>query len=801
MKRILIGCLLSGAACLDFDETGKTFRCTAGQAECPGPGDVGTLCGGLTCGAPPASECVDATTSRQFQTQAVCSAGVCTYASNLVTCPHGCTAGACNPNPCMVSSCTQLPTSMCTGPNALRTYAEAGFCDPSGTCNWAPVDIGCHYGCTGGNCTGGTCAGVSCMSPPPPTCVGTLAVRTYSSGGTCNNGACTYAHTDSSCTFGCAAGACRPDPCAGMACATPPAPVCVSATNLRTSNASGQCTAGQCQYATVDTVCPNGCDNGACLAGGSGGAGGNGGSGGTGGSGGAGGSGGSGGSGGGSGGGGGTNPVDAGTIPPSPGHTLQFGTSFGGWGRVAAVLADQSTLVAGELNGSQTFGAGPSLVTLSGCPENQCLYIAKFNATGALLWAKRSGGGKWSSVAAVAPYSDGSFVVAGGFSDTGVFGPGEAGQTTLYEPVPPSGGIYWGGMFLARFNANGTLAWAKRAGGTKQSIMNDAIAFDDGTIIATGYFDTSAVFGPGEANQTTLTGKQEGFLAKYASTGSLLWVNRLASTGNSHGEVLARTSPTTFVVGGGFNDNVKFDSGQTSGDPVLYTAKAADVGTFLAKYTTSGVLVWAKRASDSGYVHRGQLAGNQDDLYLTGSFERTVTFGPGQAKAVALSPTPGTNGGIDHDDIFVAKFSSTTGNLVWVRTAGGPSSMESGDGLTLLADGTVLVAGVYAGKASFGSPAQTLSSVGGRDVFLARYNGDGTLVGLRSGGGVNGTGIFDAQDIVGRLAFHPGTSGLGFVAMPVMFKSQATYFVGDVSPVTFTSTSTSHRGGLIVMKF
>jgi len=58
----------------------------------------------------------------------------------------------------------------------------------------------------------------------------------------------------------------------------------------------------------------------------------------------------------------------------------------------------------------------------------------------------------------VATFADGSSVITGEFSGTCTFGLGEPGVTTLI-----AAGSF--DMFVARYNADGSLAWARRAGG------------------------------------------------------------------------------------------------------------------------------------------------------------------------------------------------------------------------------------------------------------------------------------------------------------------------------------------------
>ena len=75
-----------------------------------------------------------------------------------------------------------------------------------------------------------------------------------------------------------------------------------------------------------------------------------------------------------------------------------------------------------------------------------------------------------------------------------------------------------------------------------------------------------------------------------------------------------------------------------------------------------------------------------------------------------------SNGGTD---IFVAKY-DTTGTLLWLRQIGGGGN----DRATALAwdsaTGSLLVAGFFSGAVGFGS--DTLTSFGGSDIFLARYD-------------------------------------------------------------------------------
>jgi len=82
------------------------------------------------------------------------------------------------------------------------------------------------------------------------------------------------------------------------------------------------------------------------------------------------------------------------------------------------------------------------------------------------------------------------------------------------------------------------LIWAKRAGGSSFSDIGFGIAGDgSGNSYVTGIFGGSATFGPGEANETTLTtaGSVDIFVAKYDVNGALVWAKRAGGSDSDVG--------------------------------------------------------------------------------------------------------------------------------------------------------------------------------------------------------------------------------------------------------------------------
>ena len=102
-------------------------------------------------------------------------------------------------------------------------------------------------------------------------------------------------------------------------------------------------------------------------------------------------------------------------------------------------------------------------------------------------------------------------VVTGYFYGSATFGPSEPNQTVLTS----AGGE---DIFIARYNPDGTLAWAKRSGGVSSDYGWGITTLSDNSTVVTGVFYDSATFGPGEPNETILTsaGGLDIFIARFA---------------------------------------------------------------------------------------------------------------------------------------------------------------------------------------------------------------------------------------------------------------------------------------------
>lgn len=447
------------------------------------------------------------------------------------------------------------------------------------------------------------------------------------------------------------------------------------------------------------------------------------------------------------------------------------GTLSDSGGDVAA-FANGSMVVVGQFYGSATFGAGEANeTTVVSANTSQDVFVARYNPDGTLAWAKRAGGSSDDQGIRVAAYPDGSAVVTGAFQGTATFGQGETNATTL---------VSQGGrdVFVARYNSDGTVAWAKRAGGTGLEDYGNGVApLADGSALVTGWFQGTANLGAGEANAITLVsaGQTDIFVARFNADGTVAWAKRAGGSSFDDARGVGTLADGSSVVTGSFYGTATFGSGETNAATLVSVGQS---DAFVARYNADGTLAWAKRAGGSSWDSPINVAASPDgSSVVTGSYIGTTQFGVGEPNATTLSFGGGS-------DAFVARYNAD-GTLAWAKRAGaaGGDTYDQGTGVAILADGSAVVGGEFRGAAQFGAGepgATTLTSTGMSDVFVARYNPNGTLAWARRAGGAS----FDNGARVTALAD-------GSVVITGQFAATATFGAGEAN-----STSLVSAGGV-----
>jgi len=400
-----------------------------------------------------------------------------------------------------------------------------------------------------------------------------------------------------------------------------------------------------------------------------------------------------------------------------------------------AVDADGNSYAVGLFFQSATFGTGDNAITITSS-DRADVFLAKYASDGTLTWVDHIGGPGSESGIGVAVDGSGNVYAAGWFSETATFG-ADADEVTLTSAGQTD-------VFIAKYSSDGTLMWAKRAGGNSldqlggstdvsSSDAGDGLVVDaSGNAYLTGhYFSNTATFGSGD-NEVVLPNDEfsqgELFLAKYAPDGTLTWAQRAGggSFGLDEGRDVALDGDGNLRLTGIIRDTAIFGSGD---DEVTLTASGQGE-SFLAEYAPDGTLQWVKKAGDDTNAARviGIAADGSGNTYLTGFFKFSdIILGTGAA-ATTL-----TNEG--SEDIFLAKYDDT-GALLWAQGSGSPDR-DLGLDLAVDADGTLWLTGLFSETVTFGGGAssRTLADKGGRDAFVVHFDPSGTALDAQKIGG------------------------------------------------------------------
>ncbi|MEP0393823.1 MAG: SBBP repeat-containing protein, partial [Nitratireductor sp.] len=208
--------------------------------------------------------------------------------------------------------------------------------------------------------------------------------------------------------------------------------------------------------------------------------------------------------------------------------------------------------------------------------------------------------------------SSGNSYVTGYFQGTVDFDPG-AGTTNL-----TSAGVK--DVFIAKYNSDGTLDWAKNVGGTSDDVSYSISVDSSGNSYVTGTFQGTADFDPG-AGTTNLTsaGNDDAFIAKYDSDGALVWAKNVGGTSDDYGQSIEVDSSGNSYVTGYFQGTADFDPG--AGTANLTSAGSSDV--FLLKLDSDGNLVSAVAQTPGGGSSGGGSSGG--GLTVTDQTSEDVT--------------------------------------------------------------------------------------------------------------------------------------------------------------------------------
>jgi hypothetical protein len=311
--------------------------------------------------------------------------------------------------------------------------------------------------------------------------------------------------------------------------------------------------------------------------------------------------------------------------------------------------------------------------------------------------SQRFGGTAADAAYSIAVDAAGNHLVAGRFGGTVDFGGG-----TLVSAGSSD-------AFLAKYDAAGNHLWSRRFGSTGLDYARDVAVDVAGDVLVAGWFNGTVDFGGGPLASA---GSDDVFVARFDSAGNHLWSRRYGSSASDKGDAVAVDGAGNAFVTGYFQGTSSF------GGAPLTSAGGWDV--FLVKVDAAGAHLWSLGLGGSGSSDEGRdlAVDGAGHVVLAGHFENAVDFGGGGLSSAGLL------------DVFVAKYDGA-GAHQWSRRFG-DTSADFGESITVDGAGAVVVTGSFQGTADLGGA--SLSSAGGQDIFVAKYDSGGTHLWSRAFG-------------------------------------------------------------------
>jgi len=468
---------------------------------------------------------------------------------------------------------------------------------------------------------------------------------------------------------------------------------------------------------------------------------------------------------------------------PLSGSLLQHSSAQGWqWGRWNTGSGSDSWPVATD-NSGNVFAGGfiwgttvPSTFGTVTFPANieTSSYVVKYNAAGTPLWVKGNQTGD-AYIINLATDAAGNVIMFGTFDS----------HTVTFDALTLTNTTSSYQYFVVKFDPLGNVLWGRNDGDVDFTVSyaflrpcgifwmlgTGSVATDaTGNIYITSIFNspTISIGGTTLTNTDPSGGSDDIFVAKYTSSGSVVWAK--SNGGSADDEVYGigvTPAGDIYVTGSYISPSITFG-------PSAITNPSGVANIFIARYNSSGSPTWAIGAGGTSCAFGdGVVCDAANNVYITGGFSaNTLTFG-----AVTISrPYPATS----YLNAYLIQLSPA--NVVtWSKCIGSPTSDVYGFCIALASCGEVWISGTFTDSANIDGTILHAPANSTDPIFLAGYNLSGGVVG--SGALQSGSDDQNAMacDATGNVYICSDVQGFGISpSTPIIFGPDTL----TVNPVT-----------------
>lgn len=287
-------------------------------------------------------------------------------------------------------------------------------------------------------------------------------------------------------------------------------------------------------------------------------------------------------------------------------------------------------------------------------------------------------------------------------------------------------------IFLAKIDIHNNYIWSK-FDSCHGSDYSSSVAIDrNSNVFIGGRFAASAsVFNtllePGGSYQSG-TSISNLFVTKFNTDSNNInshdWSFQVGNEGENTIRSIKTDSAGNFYVVGLFcGTSVDFEPG--AGVANMDSSGYRDI--FFAKYDSFGNHIWSRQLGCDGESESGyDIAIDEinDCIYVTGTFGAYYNGNYGTTRSIDFDHSAGvanraTQMGLD---MFVAKYSASTGDFLTFAKAAGSDLNDYGNCVVIGSGSSIYVVGSFEGTTYFGSGSGNINNNGGSDIFITKYD-------------------------------------------------------------------------------
>jgi len=359
---------------------------------------------------------------------------------------------------------------------------------------------------------------------------------------------------------------------------------------------------------------------------------------------------------------------------------------------------------------SDKTGSGAQLLSSGNSGNNIDVFVAKYNSSRVLQWAKNLGVS--GAMGAIAVEANGNIWVAGQFFPGPLIKLDSNGNTLWSGPTGVGNGGFTGvaldstGKVFVSGTYSGSAPWID--GGFPQGNLNSMFAkfLNDGTVVFARNFET-----------TPLTGGADQCLG--------IGVDKRINPNTQQ-------PYNTVLLSGVFNGALNFGNGTTNLSSNLPNRPPGSPGRsgYIAKFDNDGLCQWRGLAGSEvtpqdSIIPQCSYVDSNGDILVGGGFNQLCEWGGVRQQGMSSG-----------QDAYIAKFSGVDGHYLWSRfgilNAAAPSANSSAfQAITTDAQGNVYGAGEISDNIIFNGLTINSGNALNYDGFIVKYSSSGTIQWLK----------------------------------------------------------------------